>query len=313
MTKPFGILLVVSIIASAAAASASTREESFPRPTNLEPNIAFWKKVFTEWSERDHAIHDKERLDVVYEVVQTEAPRSNGKTPAAGVELIRLRMAHYTGILRLLEAQGPDAVGDEGQRLYSLWGCPCTPGTLEAAADRLRSQRGIRERFTLALRRAEGLRPKILPILRQNNVPDELAALPLIESSFDSRARSHAQAAGLWQFLRSTGRRFGLTVRGRHDERYDPLRSTGAAARMLRHHQGELRSWPLAITAYNHGLGGVKRAVTTVGTNDIGRIVAEYRGPRFGFSSRNFYAEFLAAVDLMDLHFAQAAAPASAR
>ncbi len=309
MTKPFGVLLALSMIAAAAAASASTREEFLPRPPNLEPNIAFWKKVFTNWSERDHAIHDKERLDVVYEVVRTEAPGSNGKTPAAGMEVIRLRMVHYGGVLRLLEAQGPGAAGEEGQGLYALWGCPCAPGTLEGAADRLRFQRGIRERFALALQRAEALRPKIIPILRQHSVPDELVALPLIESAFDSRARSRAQAAGLWQFLRSTGRRFGLTVRGRHDERYDPLRSTGAAARMLQHDQGELGSWPLAITAYNHGLPGVKRAVVTLGTNDIGRIVAEYRGPRFGFSSRNFYAEFLAAVELMELHFAQAADP----
>ena len=313
MTKPLGVLVAVSMIAVAAAAPASTREESFPRPANLEPNIAFWKKVFTEWSERDHALHDKERLDVVYEVVRTEAPGPNGKTPPAGVELVRLRTAHYAGVLRLLEAQGPEAAGEVGKRLHALWGCPCAPGTLEAAADRLRSQRGIRERFALALQRAEGLRPKILPILRQHNVPDELAALPLIESSFDSRARSRAQAAGLWQFLRSTGRRFGLAVRGRHDERYDPIRSTGAAARLLQDHQGKLGSWPLAITAYNHGLAGVKQAVVTVGTNDIGRIVAEYRGPRFGFASRNFYAEFLAAMELMELHFAQAAAPAPSR
>jgi len=153
------------------------------------------------------------------------------------------------------------------------------------------------------------LRPKMLPILRQHKVPEELVALPLIESSFDNRARSHAKAAGLWQFLRSTARRFGLSVRGKQDERYDPVRSTAAAARMLKHHHEELGSWPLAITAYNHGLGGIKRAVQTLGTQDIGRIVAEYQGRRFGFASRNFYAEFLAAMELMELHFAQAAKP----
>lgn len=309
MAKPLGAILAIILLAAASSAPAAISDEPFPRPASLETNIDFWKMVFTDWSERELAIHDNEILDVVYEVMRTEPVGATGRAARQAAERVRLRLAHYAGLLRLLEQRGPDPLGEEGARVYELWGCPCAPGTLEGAADRLRFQRGIRERFALALQRAEALRPKIIPILRQHSVPDELVALPLIESAFDSRARSRAQAAGLWQFLRSTGRRFGLTVRGRHDERYDPLRSTGAAARMLQHDQGELGSWPLAITAYNHGLPGVKRAVVTLGTNDIGRIVAEYRGPRFGFSSRNFYAEFLAAVELMELHFAQAADP----
>ncbi len=313
MAKRLSVMLGIFLLAAAPAVSAATREESFPRPGNLEPNIAFWKKVFTEWGEREHVIHDKDRLDVIYEVVKTAAPGPNGKTPAAAAELLRPRMAHYAGLLRMLEAQGPEGLGEEGERLYAVWGCPCGPGALEAAADRLRSQRGIRERFTAGLQRAELLRPQILPVLRQHGVPEELAALPLIESAFDSRATSRAKAAGLWQFIRATARRFGLTVRGKRDDRRDAQRSTSAAARMLQHHYQELGSWPLAITAYNHGLGGVKRAVGTLGTNDIGRVVAEYQGPRFGFSSRNFYAEFLAAVELMDLHLAQAARPAAPR
>ena len=299
------MLAALLILAAAPAAPAATREEAFPRPASLEPNVAFWKMVFTEWGERDLAIHDSERLDVVYEVLQTEAPAPNGRAGREAAERVRLRMAHYAGLLRLLEQQGPEQLGEGGARLYGRWGCPCAPGTLAAAAERLRAQRGIRERFAAALQRSEQMRPQILPVLQRHGVPGELAALPLIESAFDSRAVSRAKAVGLWQFIRATARRFGLIVRGKQDERRDPLRSTSAAARMLQHHHQELKSWPLAITAYNHGLEGVRRAVETLGTDDIGRIVAEYRGPRFGFSSRNFYAEFLAAADLMDLHFAQ--------
>ena len=311
MTKSLGAILAVPLLLAAAAphAPAASREESFPRPATLEPNIVFWKRVFTEWSERQHAIHDQYRLDIVYEVVQGEAPRSNGRTPPAAAERLRLRMAHYAGLLRMLAAQGPEALGEEGKRLYELWGCPCSPGTLEAAADRLRAQRGIRERFAVGLQRAERMRPQIVPVLRRHGVPEELAALPLIESSFDTRASSRARAAGIWQFIRATARRFGLTVQGKRDDRRDPDRSTAAAARLLKHNHAELGNWPLAITAYNHGLGGVKRAVETLGTKDIGRIANEYQGSRFGFSSRNFYAEFLAAVDVMDLHLARTASP----
>ena len=303
------VLLAVFLLAGSLAASAATRGDTFPRPTTLEPNITFWKQVFTEWGERDHAIHDKERLDVVYEVVRTGLVAPNGKTGGGGADLLRLRMAHYTGMLQGLEREGPQGFGEEGKRLYALWGCPCPSGSLAAAADRLRVQRGIREMFTAGLQRAEGMRPKIIPELRRHGVPEQLAALPLIESSFNSRAASHAKAVGLWQFIRATAQRFGLTVRGKRDDRRDPILSTTAAARMLQHHYGALGSWPLAITAYNHGLGGIRQAVGTVGTDDIGRIVAEYKGPRFGFASRNFYAEFLAAVEVMDLHFAQLETP----
>ena len=305
MAQVLGAILVLVLLAAAPAAPAAAGEEAFPRPANLEANIAFWKLVFTQWGERDLVIHDAERLDIVYEVIPTVPLGARRKVARQATESVNLRVVHYTNLLRLLEQQGPDQLGEEGARLYDLWGCPCAPGTLSAAADRLHLQRGIRERFASALQRSERMRPQILPVLRRHGVPDELAALPLIESAFDSRAVSHANAVGLWQFIRATARRFGLIVRGKRDDRRDPSRSTAAAAQMLQHNYEELNSWPLAITAYNHGLEGVRRAKKAVGTDDIGRIVAEYRGPRFGFASRNFYAEFLAAGDLMDLHFAQ--------
>jgi membrane-bound lytic murein transglycosylase D len=81
-----------------------------------------------------------------------------------------------------------------------------------------------------------------------------------------------------------------------YDERYHPLRASEAAARHLEENYEALRSWPLAITAYNHGRAGMKRAVRRVGTRDLGEIVDRYRSRTFGFASRNFYAEFVAAA-----------------
>jgi membrane-bound lytic murein transglycosylase D len=82
------------------------------------------------------------------------------------------------------------------------------------------------------------------------------------------------------------------------DERRDPLISTRAAARFLKQNYETLGAWPLAITAYNHGRQGMVNAVNTVGTEDIVEIIRRYRGPRFGFASRNFYPEFLAAIEV---------------
>jgi membrane-bound lytic murein transglycosylase D len=87
-----------------------------------------------------------------------------------------------------------------------------------------------------------------------------------------------------------------MAIAGVVDERRDPLRATRGAALHLKANYEALGSWPLAITAYNHGRAGVARAVRDTGSSDIGVVVKRYRGPLFGFASRNFYAEFLAAL-----------------
>ena len=110
-------------------------------------------------------------------------------------------------------------------------------------------------------------------------------------------AYSKVGASGVWQFMPSTARRF-MRIDDAVDERLDPIVSTRAAARFLRENYDRLGTWPLAITAYNHGPAGIARAVRETGTTDIGTIVEKYRGPSFKFASRNFYAEFLAALDV---------------
>ncbi len=101
----------------------------------------------------------------------------------------------------------------------------------------------------------------------------------------------------MWQFMRSTGRRF-LRIDAVVDERLDPYRSTEAAARFLEQNYIILGSWPLALTAYNHGPGGMKRAQEQLGTSDIATIVRKYNSRSFGFASRNFYLAFLAALEI---------------
>jgi membrane-bound lytic murein transglycosylase D len=134
-------------------------------------------------------------------------------------------------------------------------------------------------------------------IFERAGLPKELTLLPHVESSFRNDARSKAGAAGIWQFMPSTGRRF-LRVNKRVDERHDVRLATIAATKLLKENYSLLGTWPLAITAYNHGAWGMKKAVAKTGTKDIGKIVQRYRGRAFGFASRNFYAEFLAAVHI---------------
>jgi membrane-bound lytic murein transglycosylase D len=95
----------------------------------------------------------------------------------------------------------------------------------------------------------------------------------------------------------ATGRMFNMTVNDTIDDRMDPIIAAEGAARYLSQAHRRLGSWPLAITSYNHGQGGMANAKAQHG-NDIGKIVKQYQGPYFGFASRNFYAEFIAAREV---------------
>jgi len=86
-----------------------------------------------------------------------------------------------------------------------------------------------------------------------------------VESSFDVTASSKAGAAGMWQFTRATGKKY-LTVNRVLDERRDPIRASEAAAKLLKQNYERLRNWPMALTAYNHGVAGVLRAKEAMGT-----------------------------------------------
>lgn len=94
----------------------------------------------------------------------------------------------------------------------------------------------------------------------------------------------------------ATARGLGLKVSRQRDERLDVLKATRAAARMLRQNYRMLGSWPLAITAYNHGPYGVRRAVQAVGSTDLMVLIERYEKSTWGFASKNFYAEFIAAL-----------------
>ena len=169
--------------------------------------------------------------------------------------------------------------------------------------DLIRSQTGIRERYAEAVRRSW----KYMPVMEQIFVsefglPKELTRIPFIESSFDYTAYSSVGAAGIWQFMPRTARSHKLLVGRYVDERRDPLRATRAAAEYLRGAYNSLGSWPLAITSYNHGIGGVRSKVNKAGTNDLVAIIEDPKERYFGFASTNFYPEFLAALEIYAEH-----------
>lgn len=141
--------------------------------------------------------------------------------------------------------------------------------------------------------------PEFRKIFRQYGLPEDLVFLPCVESSFNVNAYSKFGAAGVWQFTRGTGKQFmeiGYVV----DERRDPFAASHAAAKLLKRNHEALGEWSLAITAYNHGLNGMKRAQRRHGSYP--EIYRHYRSRAFKFASRNFYSEFLAARHVAKNH-----------
>ena len=285
------VLLIPLLGVPGAMPALAAAADHFPRPSQLEAAVGFWTRVYTEVDTRGGFIHDSERLDIIYETVR------DIRSDAARRRHVDASVERYRKILGTLGGGARQGLSAEEQRVLELFPDDTSNAEFRAAAERLRFQLGQADRFKAGLIRSGIWRDYIQGVLAANGVPRELIALPHVESSFDPTAYSKVGAAGLWQFTRSTGIRY-MQIDHVIDERRDPFLSTDAAARLLRDNYEVLGHWPLAITAYNHGLGGMRRAVKELGTTDMGVIAERYQGRTFGFASRNFYAAFLAAVDI---------------
>ena len=276
--------------------------ETFPAPDVLEPNIEFWVYIFSTYSENQVLIHDSENLDIIYEIVNLNDYFPENTSMRVKWKKIKYIINDYRKILlkfaKNRQIQYQD-LNDKERHVYVLWLNSDNPQKFRLAAKNIRGQRGLKENFKSGMIKSGKYLPEFKRILSSYNLPEELCYLPHVESSFTNRAYSKSGAAGLWQFIRSTGRVY-LKINRLIDERLDPYIATDAAARLLRDNYRNLRSWPLAITAYNHGVNGMKKAKYTCRTSDFGVIVKKYKSRSFGFASKNFYAEFLAVLRVVD-------------
>lgn len=231
----------------------------FPLLEGLEKAVDFWKRVFTEFSTTQLVFFDLNDPSKIYDVLDV----GEGSRPREFIATEKMRIA------------GEHSVDPES----------------------IKAQRGIKERFMSGLARSGQYIQQMQQVFRDDSLPVELVYLPLVESSFDIRAQSSAGALGMWQFIRSTGKRF-LRIERHVDERRDPLESTRAAAKLLKANYQLLGNWPLALTAYNYGEAGLLRAVEEIGSRNLVDLIRNYEHRYWGFASKNFYAEFLAAVEV---------------
>lgn len=296
--------LTVTCVLAAGPSGADTEGEDavtpskadstvMPRPAALERDVQFWTRVYTQVDTNGGFLHDQYNLAVVYETLHF-APNTS---PRQREHIVDQERNKYAAALRRIAAAKDGPLSEDDQRIKEMWGAEGTPARLLEATDDLRFQLGQADRFREGLIRSGAWETHIAETLANLGLPPELAVLPHVESSFNPGAYSKVGAAGLWQFMRSTGRRY-MRIDSAVDDRLDPFRSTEAAAQLLAYNYRILGTWPLALTAYNHGAAGVRHAKESLGTDDIVKIVRQYNGRTFGFASRNFYVSFLAALDV---------------
>jgi membrane-bound lytic murein transglycosylase D len=273
-------------------------DRTFITPPPLRAAVDFWVDLFLQHGHDQVVVHDREHVEVIWKVLELPKDGHGHVNEAAAARLVKT----FTDDLRqrLQRLQSCPQPRDEADRALLVAAAAGRVSSTEVgsilpgASTRLRTQRGVADDFRAGLKRSRAHLGAMRRIFAQEGVPQDLAVLPFVESMFNPQARSAVGAVGLWQLMPRTALGLGLRVSRRVDDRRDILKATRAAARLLRQNHRILGSWPLAITAYNHGAYSMKRAVQSLTSTDLPYLIAHYQSGAWGFSSKNFYAEFLA-------------------
>lgn len=293
---------------SALADPSDRISREFSVPKQLKRRTAFWFDIYTYYGGEQHVIHHTLYPWVIYKVVDTR-PISNSnlhkwtkyhkaqrlvKSERREIQQALKRLSRRKSYknLKPLERQLFTAlrqVHGSRKKVFS------------EAAQNVRVQLGQKDFFLSGLSSSANYLPIIESVFLDKGLPTELARLPFVESSFNIHAESKVGASGIWQIMPATGKSF-LLVTDHIDERNSPLKASLAAAEIFHRNYKSLKSWPLAITAYNHGVSGVKKSLKMARANNLPDLIDRYHDGAFRFASANFYTSFLAALHAEKYH-----------
>lgn len=275
----------------------------FAIPEIIFNQTKFWFKVYTEFDSNKKIIHDSLHPHIIYDIVDVSEimalpTRAAWLNVEKAQKVVSKRVAEIRAKLKKMSKKNEKDM--DAEELGWLASFKEIQGSQKKiilrASQNLRVQTGQKDFFEKGLLVSGRYLTGIEEIFRSHKLPTELARLPFVESSFVIGATSKVGAAGIWQFMPGIGRKF-MIINDQFDERRNPWKASEAAAKLLKeNHMILYKNWGLALTAYNHGPGGVKAAMKKMGTRDIGTIVRNYRSRNFDFASANFYTCFLAAV-----------------
>ncbi|MEK7355941.1 MAG: lytic transglycosylase domain-containing protein [Bdellovibrionota bacterium] len=247
------------------------REDVFAVPERMKERVAFWKDIYAKYTTEQGVIHDTVHVHIVY----------------ASVDFGAIMRDPTTSFSQKAKAR-EDLIDSKKKEILELH---------QLDKSRIRFQLGQKDRFLLGIYYSGRYLRNMEEVFRKEGLPIELTRLPFVESSFNVNARSKVGASGIWQFMPRTAKEY-MKVNKDIDERNDPLISTRASARLLKQNYQMLQTWGLALTGYNHGAYGVRSVVNKFGTNAIEELIEKDPALALGFASQNFYACFLAALEV---------------
>lgn len=277
--------------------------DDFSIPADLKPAVRFWLRIYTEFTTRHVVLFDSRHPEIIYEVLDFRELSEKARNAVVYELTIKKRVkaamaAYRQAFARLSRNPKSKPVSREEKIVQAALQKLKHKHTYLQLAKNIRSQTGQRDNIVKGLLAAEAYFPKMEELFRQSGVPPELTRLSLVESSFNLHATSRVGAAGVWQFMPNPGRKYLLIDdRSAIDERLSPLKSTVAAAKLLKENYKRFHSWALSVTSYNHGLRGLTKFRRQ---SDFSRIAHLFdpcnkRTP-LGWAARNYYAEFLAVL-----------------
>ena len=276
--------------------------DELAHPPELAQRVAFWEGIFQLYDSQTIVLHDFKNPHFIIDILPFGKMAESKNDPTLLKNQTQKVISdkyikRYQQAIEKFKLLGLDArnLGPMELRVYEVYRRdPLALQNLLSGKASVRQQRGLSDVFKSAADKAQDFLPYFENEFKAVGVPEELTRIVFVESMFNEQALSKVGASGMFQFMRGTAKSYML-VNHLIDERNSPVKAARAAALLLKSNFEELRSWPLAVTAYNHGKGGVARAVKAMRSNSLPFLIDRYSAPSFGFASQNFFAEFAAA------------------
>lgn len=275
----------------------------FSIPSEIGPHVQFWLKIYTRFTSQEAVIFDEEHPEIIYEVLDfRELARTSRNRAAFEIvsrRILKKRIESYRAAFRsLTPSRSKRRLSREAQQIVEARRALSHHHPAAEALRSLRVQWGQRDAVMTGLLSSKSFIHRMEKIFGEMGLPPELVLISLVESSFNWNAVSRAGAVGAWQFMPDTAAEFMFIDDAKQiDERLSPIKSTVAAGKLLNRNYRMLGSWPMAVSAYNHGHSKWVNLRPTQ-WSQWPRILAQCSRSRplfkLGFASRNYFPEFLA-------------------
>lgn len=281
-------------------------DPEFRVPSALLVPVSFWTSIYSSLSSDQYVIFDENHLNLVYEVADFSSLAKTARNRVVYEILVERKLKRLVNSYRkafhdLAKKSGariaPTAENEIESKILGTLQALDHHHDFQTLNKGLRIQMGQMNFVKAGFERSESYLPPMEEIFRNHSVPPAITRLSLVESSFNIHAVSKVDAVGVWQFMPKTGKEFlKIDPQLGIDERRSPLKATVAAAQLLKRNRKILRTWPMAVIAYNHGFTALRRVPPhEANIEKFGSLLSSCQKiSGMGFASRNFYPEFLA-------------------